>query len=83
MLDENIAISIGDVIVKVDEKYFRPAEVETLLGDPSKAKKELGWYPKITLSDMIEEMVIEDLHQAKKMRFLSKNGFSPKQDRSS
>jgi GDPmannose 4,6-dehydratase len=81
--DEDIAVSIGDVIVKVDEKYFRPAEVETLLGDPSKAKKELGWYPKITLSDMIEEMVIEDLHQAKKMRFLSKNGFNPKQDISS
>ena len=51
----------GKVVVKIDKKYFRPAEVSTLLGDASKAKKELGWVPKITLEQLITEMVEEDL----------------------
>ncbi len=53
-------------VVRIDPKYFRPAEVCTLLGDPSKAKKELGWEPKITLNNMIKEMIENDLKEAKK-----------------
>ncbi len=55
----------GDVIVAVDPRYFRPAEVETLLGDPSKAHEKLGWKPEITLSEMVSEMVANDLEAAK------------------
>ena len=56
--DETYAgINVGDVIVRVDPRYYRPAEVETLLGDPSKAKKILGWEPKISFEQMVEEMV--------------------------
>ena len=58
------AISVGDVICKVDSRYFRPAEVETLLGDPSKAKRILGWEPSITVQEMCAEMVKEDLKLA-------------------
>jgi GDPmannose 4,6-dehydratase len=54
-------VSVGDIIVRVDKRYFRPAEVETLLGDPTKAKKILGWEPKISAKDMCIEMVNEDL----------------------
>ena len=68
-------ISIGDVIVKVDPRYFRPAEVETLLGDPSKAKALLGWEPKITVEEMCSEMVASDLITAKKRSVLIKHGF--------
>ena len=64
----------GDVICKVDPRYFRPAEVETLLGDPSKAKKILGWEPSITAHEMCAEMVAEDLLQAKKEVLLKQNG---------
>ena len=52
-----IGVNVGDVIVRVDPRYFRPAEVETLLGDPSKAKKLLGWEPEITVEEMCAEMV--------------------------
>ena len=62
-------------VVRVDPKYFRPAEVSTLLGDPSKAKKELGWEPKITLDQMVEEMVKYDLIEAKKNSLLNSEGF--------
>tara|TARA_B100000767_G_scaffold152968_1_gene143838 strand:+ start:34 stop:1137 length:1104 start_codon:yes stop_codon:yes gene_type:complete len=55
----------GDIIIKVDEAYFRPTEVESLLGDPSKAKKELGWMPEISTQEMCSEMVREDLKIAK------------------
>ena len=58
-------VKVGDVIVKVDPRYFRPAEVETLLGDPSKAKRILGWEPSITVQEMCAEMVKEDLVVAK------------------
>ncbi|MFB0713994.1 GDP-mannose 4,6-dehydratase, partial [Buttiauxella noackiae] len=51
----------GDVIVSVDPRYFRPAEVETLLGDPTKAHEKLGWKPEITLKEMVGEMVAKDL----------------------
>lgn len=56
--------STGKVIVVVDPQYYRPTEVETLLGDPSKAKKELGWEPKITFEELVTEMVENDLDQA-------------------
>src|SRR5690606_22769206 len=55
------ALKVGDVIVRVDPRYFRPAEVETLLGDPSKAKQKLGWTPEISVQQMCAEMVEEDL----------------------
>ncbi|EPR6630410.1 GDP-mannose 4,6-dehydratase [Escherichia coli] len=66
----------GDVIVAVDPRYFRPAEVDTLLGDPSKANLKLGWRPEITLAEMISEMVAKDLEAAKKHSFLKSHGFS-------
>jgi GDPmannose 4,6-dehydratase len=65
----------GDVIVRVDKRYFRPTEVETLLGDPSKAKKDLGWIPEITLDDMIVEMVAHDLDIAKRHALLKGHGY--------
>ncbi|MBK1884927.1 GDP-mannose 4,6-dehydratase, partial [Luteolibacter pohnpeiensis] len=54
-------VKVGDVIVRVDPRYFRPAEVETLLGDPTKAKEKLGWVPEITVEEMCAEMVASDL----------------------
>jgi GDPmannose 4,6-dehydratase len=68
-------LKMGDVIVKVDPHYFRPTEVETLLGDPSKAKQKLGWVPEITLDQMIEEMVTYDLEQAKQHALLKDHGY--------
>ncbi|VDZ99428.1 GDP-mannose 4,6-dehydratase [Salmonella enterica subsp. enterica] len=65
----------GDVIVAVDPRYFRPAEVETLLGDPSKAHEKLGWKPEITLSEMVSEMVANDLEAAKKHSLLKSHGY--------
>lgn len=70
------AVSVGDVIVKVDPRYFRPAEVETLLGDPALAKKELGWVPQITLDDMIDEMIAYDLDLAKRHALLKTHGYN-------
>ena len=69
------SINVGDVIMRIDPRYFRPAEVETLLGDPSKAKEKLGWVPEITVQEMCSEMVAYDLAEAKKLHFLNKNGF--------
>jgi len=69
------ALSVGDVIVRIDARYFRPTEVETLLGDPSLAKKELGWVPEITVEEMCAEMVTEDLKVAKKHAFLKDQGY--------
>ncbi|CAM3941710.1 GDP-mannose 4,6-dehydratase [Aeromonas bestiarum] len=69
------AVNVGDVIVRVDPRYFRPAEVETLLGDPAKAKAKLGWVPEITVEEMCAEMVANDLQQAKQHALLKANGF--------
>ena len=69
------AVAEGDVIVRIDPRYFRPAEVETLLGDPAKAKEKLGWVPEITVQDMCAEMVKEDLHTAKRHALLKVHGF--------
>ena len=63
-------------IVAIDPRYFRPTEVETLLGDPSKAKAKLGWQPEITLADMIKEMVAHDLEQAQKVALLNQHGYT-------
>ena len=68
------ALKRGDVIVRVDPRYFRPAEVETLLGDPSKAKEKLGWTPEITTQEMCVEMVAEDLKTAKRHALLKQHG---------
>lgn len=73
--DNSPAIKVGDVIVKVDPRYFRPAEVETLLGDPSKAKEKLGWVPEITAQQMCAEMVAEDLKAAKRHALLKQHGY--------
>jgi GDPmannose 4,6-dehydratase len=74
--DKAPALKVGDVIVQVDPRYYRPTEVETLLGDPSKAKAKLGWTPEITLDEMIAEMVAHDLDQAQQHVLLQKHGFS-------
>ncbi|WP_145576267.1 GDP-mannose 4,6-dehydratase [Yersinia mollaretii] len=68
-------VKVGDIIVRIDPRYFRPAEVETLLGDPSKAKCKLGWVPEITVEEMCAEMVASDLQQAKQHALLKANGF--------
>ncbi|THF57625.1 GDP-mannose 4,6-dehydratase [Pseudothauera rhizosphaerae] len=72
--DKAPALKTGDVIVRVDPRYFRPAEVETLLGDPSKAKEKLGWMPEITAQQMCAEMVVEDLKIAQRHAFLKAHG---------
>jgi GDPmannose 4,6-dehydratase len=66
----------GKCIVQVDPRYFRPTEVETLLGDPSKAKQKLGWTPKITFSELVSEMVREDLKSAERDELVKKHGFT-------
>ena len=65
----------GDIIVAVDPSYFRPTEVETLLGDSSKAREKLGWNPKITLEEMIDEMMENDINLAKRDNLVKKHGF--------
>ena len=65
----------GEVVVRVDPRYFRPAEVETLLGDPTNAKEKLGWTPKITLEELVAEMVATDVEEAKKEAYLKRKGF--------
>jgi GDPmannose 4,6-dehydratase len=72
--DKAPALKPGDCIVAVDPRYFRPAEVETLLGDPSKAKARLGWVPEITAQQMCAEMVAEDLKAAQRHAFLKAHG---------
>ena len=68
----------GKVIIKVDKNYFRPTEVETLLGDASKAKKKLGWKPKISFKDLVSEMVREDLKLAESDQLMMKSGYKSK-----
>ena len=68
-------VKVGQVLVQVDPRYFRPTEVETLLGDPTKAKEKLGWVPQTTLQEMVSEMVACDLDRAKRMRLLKDHGF--------
>jgi GDPmannose 4,6-dehydratase len=69
------ALKIGDTLMKIDPRYFRPTEVETLLGDPSKAKNKLGWQPEINVEEMIKEMVASDLLEAKRNALLKSHGY--------
>ena len=73
--DKAPAVKVGDRIVEVDPRYFRPAEVETLLGDPSKAKEKLGWEPEITVEEMCAEMVASDLEAAQRHAFMKAQGY--------
>ena len=65
---------MGDVVVRIDPSYFRPAEVETLLGDPTKARTKLGWVPEITAHEMCAEMVQEDHKAARRANSLKEHG---------
>ena len=65
----------GEVIVRIDPRYFRPAEVETLLGDPTQAKEKLGWTPSTTLEEMVTEMIQVDQEEASKEAYLKRKGF--------
>lgn len=75
-VDEKGYDAAGKCIVKVDPRYFRPTEVETLLGDPSKAKQKLGWTPRITFRELVSEMVREDLKSAERDELVKKHGFT-------
>ena len=79
-LDEVGKRTNGDIIIKIDKRFFRPTEVNCLLGDASKAKSKLGWEPKISLEELVSEMIKEDLHEAKKGKFL-RNEFENKQSK--
>ena len=72
--DKAPALKVGDVVMRIDPRYFRPAEVDTLLGDPAKAKEKLGWEPQITAQEMCAEMVAEDLKTAKRHALLKTHG---------
>ena len=69
------ALEVGQMIVRVDPRYFRPTEVETLLGDPGKAKQKLGWMPEISVRQMCHEMVVSDLQEAQRHALLKANGY--------
>jgi GDPmannose 4,6-dehydratase len=73
--DRAPALKPGDAVVRVDPRYFRPTEVETLLGDPAKAKARLGWVPEITVQEMCAEMVAADLAEAKRHSLLKRHGY--------
>jgi len=75
-IDEKGYDTSGKGIVAVDPRYFRPTEVETLLGDASKAKNKLGWTPKISFNELVSEMVREDLKSAKRDELVKKNGYA-------
>ena len=74
--DKAPALQPGQIIVRVDPRYFRPTEVETLLGDPTKAKEKLGWVPEITVQEMCAEMVSHDLEEARRHALLKANGYN-------
>ena len=73
--DKTPALQVGQIIVRIDPRYFRPTEVETLLGDPSKAKAKLGWEPEITVQQMCHEMVASDLAEAQRNALLKSHGY--------
>ena len=82
---EKVALSSGSMpfsvelditgIIRIDPRYFRPTEVASLLGDPTKAKEKLGWVPEITLDELVQEMVASDLVDAKKHALLKQHGY--------
>ena len=69
-------VSSGKTVVRVDPRYFRPAEVESLLGDATKARKKLGWVPRTSFGDLVAEMVREDLKTAEKDELIKRHGYS-------
>jgi GDPmannose 4,6-dehydratase len=73
--EKGINMANGETIVAVDPAYFRPTEVDTLLGDPSKAKEKLGWTPRITFAELVKEMVLADLEDAKRDELYQQAGF--------
>ncbi len=73
--DSAPAVKPGDIIVAVDPRYFRPTEVETLLGDPTRARERLGWVPEISTEEMVREMVAYDLDQARQHALLMRHGY--------
>lgn len=75
-VDEKGYNAEGKCIVQVDPRYFRPTEVETLLGDPTKAKEKLGWTPKISFEELVAEMVHEDYRSAQRDELVKKHGYS-------
>jgi len=78
MLHAQSSMPVGKCVVEVDPRYFRPTEVEELLGDPSKAKLKLGWEPGLTIDDLVEEMMSSDLKQMQKEQFLKNGGYKIK-----
>nr|MDA3789049.1 GDP-mannose 4,6-dehydratase [Desulfobacula sp.] len=74
--EKGIDTKTGKTIIVVDSKYFRPTEVETLLGNPAKAREKLGWTPKITFAELVSEMVKHDLDDAKRDDLCKNHGFS-------
>jgi len=75
-VDEKGYDSAGNCIVAVDPRYFRPTEVETLLGDPSKARAKLGWTPRVSFEELVSEMVREDLKAAERDELVKRHGFT-------
>lgn len=73
--DNAPAVRVGDILVRIDPRYFRPAEVESLLGDPTKAKAKLGWTPEISAQEMCAEMIAEDLNVAKRHALSKEHGY--------
>lgn len=74
--DKAPAVRVGDVVMRIDPRYFRPAEVDTLLGDPAKAREKLGWVPEITAQEMCAEMVEADLTAARRAKLLADHGLN-------
>ncbi len=73
--EQGIDTSTGEIIVAIDPRYFRPAEVDTLLGNPAKAMNKLGWKPQIRFEDLVAEMVMADLKEAEKDTYVRKKGY--------
>ena len=78
-IEQEMPRRVGDVIVRIDPRYFRPTEVETLLGDATKARQKLGWEPAIRFDELVKEMVLRDLDQAKRFSLLKREGFKTHQ----
>ena len=74
----NFDVELNKVVVKVDPRYYRPTEVDLLIGDATKAYTKLGWKPKYTLAEMVKEMVASDVDIFKKEKFLKDSGFATK-----
>ena len=69
------SVKVGDIVVKIDPRYFRPTEVDSLLGDPTKAKVMLGWVPEVSAREMCKEMIVADLKEAKQQSLLLEHGY--------